>query len=269
VGEVSVLSWPEQSRLAIALAEMADHPAAWLGLGYRNAGRLRLVVVPDIDGMRRFSGGRAPSWGAGLAFPSTRTIIIRADGGEPRQTLRHELAHLVLHDAVRVRVPLWFDEGYAAIASNEWDRMDVFRLSWIVLRRDLPGFRELDGSLRASATTAEKAYTLAMSAVLELARRNPARSLDSLLARLVRGEDFETAVLGSTGLPLTQFESDWQRTIKRRYNLVMWLSAGGFWLVISLAVGVAWWVRRRYDRPRRLALNQGWEINDEEPADEV
>ena len=235
-----------------------------MGLGYRSAGRLRLVVVPDVAGMRRFSGGRAPTWGAGLAFPSSRTIIIRADGGDPRQTLRHELAHLVLHDAVKVRIPLWFDEGYAAVASNEWDRMDAFRLSWIVLRRTLPDFRELDGSLRANAATAEKAYTLAMSAVLELARRNPGRSLDSLLARLSRGEGFDTAVLGSTGLSLSLFEADWQRTIKRRYNLVIWLSAGGFWLVVSLGVGIAWWLRRRYDRPRRLALNQGWEISEEE-----
>ena len=264
-----MLSWPEQSRLALGLAEMADHPANWMGLGYRDAGRVRLVVVPDVEGMRKFSGGRAPSWGAGLAFPSTRTIVIRADGGEPRQTLRHELAHLVLHDAVRTRIPLWFDEGYAAVASNEWDRMDAFRLSWIVLRRDLPDFRELDGSLRANATTAEKAYTLATSAVLELGRRNPAGTLDNLLARLSRGEDFAAAVQGSTGLTLDQFESDWQRTIKRKYNLVIWLSAGGFWLVVSLAVGIIWYLRRRYDRPRRLALNQGWEIGDEEPADEV
>ena len=269
MGDVSVLSWPQESRLAIALAEMADHPASWLGLGYRDAGRLRLVVVPDAAAMRRFSGGRAPAWGAGLAFPTTRTIVIRADGGDPRQTLRHELAHLVFHDAVKIRVPLWFDEGYAAVASNEWDRMDAFRLSWIVLRRDLPGFRELDGSLRANANAAEKAYTLATSAVLELARRNPAGTLDSLLARLSRGDDFETAVVASTGISLSLFEADWQRTIKRRYNIVIWLSAGGFWLVISLAVAVAWWFRRRYDRPRRQALNQGWEIPEEEPTEGV
>jgi hypothetical protein len=255
--------------MAHGLAEQADRPAEWLGLGHRAAGRLRLVVVPDVAAMRRFSAGRAPSWGAGLAFPSSRTIVIRADGGDPRQTLRHELAHLVLHDAIKTRVPLWFDEGYAAVASNEWDRMDAFRLSWIVLRRDLPTFHELDGSLRANATTAEKAYTLAMSAVLELGRRNPAGTLDNLLTRLTEGEGFESAIEGSTGLSLGTFESDWQRSIKRRYNIVIWLSAGGFWLVISLGVGVVWWFRRRYDRPRRLALNQGWEVSEESPTDGV
>lgn len=260
---MSVLAWPDQSRIALALAEMADHPAQWLGLGRRTAGPLRLIVVADAAGMRRFSGGRAPAWGAGLAFPSSRTVVVRADGGDLQQTLRHELAHLVLHDAVKARLPLWFDEGYAAVAANEWNRMDALRLSWIALRRDMPDFREVDGSLRAGASTAEKAYSLAMSAVLELARRNPSGTLDSLLAALVRGDDFETAVRSATGLSLVVFEGDWQRTIKRRYNLVIWLSAGGFWLVVTLAVAVVWWFRRRYDRPRRLALNQGWEVDEE------
>ena len=264
-----MLAWGPQQKVALALGEMADQPAYWVGFGYRAVGRMRLVVVPDAEGMRRFSGGRAPSWGAGLAFPSSRLIVLRTDGGgDLRQTLRHELAHLVLHDAVRTRVPLWFDEGYAAVAANEWDRIDALRLSAIVLRRDIPGFRELDGSLRAESGAAEKAYTLAMSAVLELGRRNPAGTLDSLLGRLARGEDFDVAVTGSTGLTLLRFEADWQRSIKRRYNLVIWLSAGGFWLVITLAVAVVWWVRRRADRPRRRALDVGWEIDEDALQDD-
>lgn len=268
VGEVSVISWPVQNRGAVGLAEIADHPAVWAGLGLRRATPLRLVIVPDVRAMSRFTAGRAPGWGAGLAFPSTRTIILRADAGDLRLTLRHELAHLVLHDAIKVRVPLWFDEGYAAVAANEWDRMDALRLSWIVLRRDLPDFRELDGALRGGESTAEKAYTLAMSAVLELGRRNPAGTLDSLLARMSRGESFPAAVAGSTGIPLPVFESDWQRVIKRRYNLVIWLSAGGFWFLVSLLVAVAWWVRRRSDRPRRRALDEGWEVDPEAAQEE-
>jgi len=263
---VSVLSWPAQSRLAAGLGEMADRPAVWPGLGSRAPGRLRLILVPDSAALGRITSGRAPAWGAGLAFPSSRTIILRADNGDLRQTLRHELAHLALHDAVRVRVPLWFDEGYAAFAAGEWDRMDALRLSWIVLRRDLPDFHELDGALRGNSGAAEKAYTLAMSAVLELARRNPQGNLDLLMAQLQSGSSFEAAVAAATGLPLTVFEEDWARTIKRRYNLAIWLSAGGFWLVVSLGVGVIWWIRRRADRPRRRALDEGW-IIPEEPSD--
>jgi hypothetical protein len=50
---------------------------------------------------------------------------------------------------------------------------------------------------------------------------------------------------------------------------VIWLSAGGFWLLVSLAVGVVWWLRRRSDRPRRIALNDGWIVDEEalDPSD--
>lgn len=263
------MAWPGESAQAVGLAEMADRPARWPGLGYRNAGPLRLVLVPDQATLAKVSAGRAPAWGVGLAFPASRTIMLRTDQPDLRQTLRHELAHLVLHRTIRSRVPLWFDEGYAAVASGEWDRMDALRLSWIVLRRDLPDFRELDGALRGSSATAEKAYTLAMSAVLELARRNPAGTLDSLMARLERGEDFPHAVQGSTGLPLVVFENDWIHAIRRRYNVVIWFSAGGFWLLVSLAVGLVWYLRRRADRPRRQALDQGWVIPEEHPESEV
>lgn len=235
----------------------------WPGLGRRAPGRLRLILVPDSAAMGRMTSGRAPAWGAGLAFPSSRTIILRADNGDLRQTLRHELAHLALHDAVRVRVPLWFDEGYASFAAGEWDRMDALRLSWIALRGDLPDFRELDGDLRGNSASAEKAYTLAMSAVLELARRNPQGNLDLLMTQLQSGSSFEASVDAATGLPLTVFERDWARTMRRRYNLAVWLSAGGFWVVVSLAVGIVWWLRRRADRPRRRALDEGWIIPDE------
>ena len=76
-------------------------------------------------------------------------------------------------------------------------------------------------------------------------------------ARLQSGSSFETAVLAATGLPLAGFEKDWAQTIRRRYNLVIWLSAGGFWLVVSLGVGVIWWLRRRADRPRRSRIQPG------------
>lgn len=269
VGGVSVMSWPAQARIAAGLGEMADRPIRWPGLGYRSPGRLRLILVPDSAALGRITSGRAPAWGAGLAFPSSRTIILRVDNGDLRLTLRHELAHLALHDAVRVRVPLWFDEGYAAFAAGEWDRMDALRLSWIVLRRDLPDFHELDGALRGNSATAEKAYTLAMSAVLELARRNPQGNLDLLLGQLQNGSSFEVAVSAATGLPLVVFEKDWAQSIRRRYNLAIWLSAGGFWLVVSLAVGVVWWLRRRADRPRRRALDEGWIIPEESSDPEV
>lgn len=140
--------------LAIALAEEAGRPHAWFGLGSRLPGPLRLAVVRGDEQTDLLLHGRAPRWGAGFTLPGLRTIIIRADAGDPWGTLRHELAHLALHDVAKVRVPLWFDEGYAAVAAGEWSRLVALGLNLGVARGAVPGFFELDRALRSNQPTA-------------------------------------------------------------------------------------------------------------------
>jgi hypothetical protein len=263
VGQVTAVAWPRQLDLAIQLAEVADRPAEWPGLGRVSAGPMQLVVVPDARRLDSLTRGRAPRWGAGVALPGIRTIVIRADGGNLPQTLRHELAHLALHQRVPVRVPLWFDEGYAGWAAGEWERLGVLELNLAVARGALPRLRALDGALRASETTADAAYALAYSAVSELAHRNPSGTLTPLLERLASGEDFDAAVLATTGLTVDRFEEAWQRSIRHRYGLVTWLLAGGGWLLVSVAVLLLVHLRRRADRPRREALDEGWVVDPE------
>ncbi|MEP6687872.1 MAG: hypothetical protein ABJC36_05950 [Gemmatimonadales bacterium] len=257
------MAWPAQRAVAVDLARLADRPAEWPGLGRRDPGALRLIVVPNARMLDSLTSGRAPSWGAAIALPGVRTILLRADEGELARTLRHELAHLALHEAVAVRVPLWFDEGYASWAAGEWDRLGTLELNLAVVRGAVPSLTGLDGALRGSPSTADAAYALAVSAVTELARRNPSGTLAPLLRRLESGEDFDAAVLSTTGLALGRFEQEWQRALRRRYTLGNWLIAGGGWLVVALLV--AWQVRRRRrtDRVRRAALDDGWDIDPE------
>jgi hypothetical protein len=189
-----------------------------------------------------------------------RTIAIRADGTELRRILRHELAHLALHQAVPGRLPLWFDEGFAGYAAGEWDRYVALEVNFAVARGALPRLTELDGALRAQAATAEAAYALAMSAVGELARRNPSGTLEPLLDRLRAGEEFDAAVLATTGLTPDRFEESWQRATRRRYGLATWLLAGGGWLAVAAIVLGTVRFRRRADRERRAALDEGWVV---------
>ena len=267
VGEVVVAARPGDLALGIALAETAGQPRVWYGLGRRVPGPLRLALVRGEGSADRLLHGRGPTWGAGFALPESRTIIIRADGGDPWGILRHELAHLALHDAVHSRVPLWFDEGYAAVASGEWGRLVALRLNLSIARGEVPTLFELDRALRGGATTAEAAYALAASAVALLARRNPERSLTPLLDRLADGLGFDEAVLATTGWPVGRFEIEWQKDVRRRFGWLVWAAAGGFWVVIGVLLAVGVWYRRRRDRPRREALNVGWVVEpDEEPA---
>ena len=259
-----------QQAIGVALAEDADRLRLWPGVGRRSPGPFTLVIAEDSTQLARLSHGRAPGWGAGLAFPAARTIMLRADLPDLAQTLRHELAHLVLRDAVRARVPLWFDEGYASWASGELGRMESLELSLAVASGKLPRFEALDAMLRGSASSADLAYTLAASAVAELSRRPPAGTVERLIGHLAEGQGFDEALVASTGLTIDRFEESWQRTLRQRYNLITWLAAGGLWGVMALVVIGLAWVRQQRDAPRRAALDIGWiVVADQEPEDET
>jgi Peptidase MA superfamily len=219
--------------------------------------------VPNGRTLDSLTSGRAPAWGAAVAEPGERTILLRADQDDLPRTLRHELAHLALHEAVSVRVPLWFDEGYAAWAAGEWERFGGLELNLAVVRGAIPSLTALDGALRGSASTADAAYALAASAVTELARRNPTGTLTPLLQHLEHGDGFDQAVLATTGLTMDRFEDAWRRAVRRRYTWGQWLIAGGGWSVAGVLV--LWLVRRRrrVDRARRAALDIGWVVEPE------
>jgi Peptidase MA superfamily len=259
------VAWSAQLELATALAQEAGQPSVWPGLGSLRPASVTLIVVPDRARMDSLVRGQAPKWGAALAVPESHTILLRADAGDVRRTLRHELAHLALHRRVQARVPLWFDEGYAALAAGEWERLGGLELNLAVARGAVPEFRDLDAALRGTSQAADAAYALAMSAVLELARRNPSGQLDPLFRLLSHGEGFEAAVLATTGLSLSRVEDAWRRSVRTRYTLVTWLAAGGLWFVVAaVSVVLVWW-RRRADRGRRAALDVGWNVVEDPP----
>lgn len=266
-GSVTAVAWPAQRQLARSLAEAAAQPVDWPGLGRWQPGPLTIIVARNQSVVDSLTRGQAPAWGVGFADPESRTILLRANAPDMRRTLRHELAHLALHERVRVRVPLWFDEGYAGWAAGEWERMGGLELNLAVARGAVPELGALDGELRRSRMSVGPAYALAMSAVLELARRTPNRSLEPLLTRLASGEEFDAAVRATTGLPLTRFEDVWRRSVRSRYTVATWLVAGGAWALVAagvLALG-AW--RRRHDRERRAALDEGWPLPEDEAGE--
>lgn len=264
VGDIRAVATAARIDAAIGLAELADRPTTWPGLGRRSPGVLQLVLVADSGEMSRLSRGRAPGWGAAVAFPESRTIILRADLPDLPRTLRHELAHLLLREVVRSRLPLWFDEGYAALAAGEWDRLAALEMHLSVLATGVPTLGDLDGQLRSAAPMADRAYGLAESAVSALAARIPGGDLAPLIDSLARGEEFSAAVHAVTGRELGRFESEWQQETRRRFRGVLWFIAGGWWGLVGVLVAVAWVLRRRRDRPRRIALDTGWVVPPEE-----
>ena len=198
---MTAVAWPAQRALA-ARARPRRRPAGRVArpgpARPRAAPPHRRARRPPLDSLTR---GRAPAWGAAIAVPG------RAHHPPPRRPGRPPP-----HPAPRAGPPRAARGGAGArpaLVRRGLRRLGRRRMGaarrrssstspWCAGR--CPTLTGLDGALRGSASTADAAYALAVSAVTELARRNPTGTLDPLLARLEAGEDFDAAVLATTGL---------------------------------------------------------------------
>jgi MYXO-CTERM domain-containing protein len=260
VGRVTAVYWEGGEAAAVALAEMASEDQRWPGIAARSERPLRIILVSSDAQFDSLTRGRVPSWGAAATFPASRTIILNRSPDLPR-ILRHELAHLALHEAVR-RVPRWFDEGYASRAAGEWDRMEALRVNLALLRGRAPSLAELDRRIRAgTAGEAEASYALATTAVLLLERLGGDRGLEPLIRALGGTADFDLALRATYQLTLGQFEARWHQELRSRYGWLLVLSSVTlFWAFAALVLVALWSRRRRRDEARRAALDEGWTV---------
>jgi hypothetical protein len=259
VGRVTIVAWPAQANLAVAIADEADRASNFPGIGALPARPIRIILAPSRQIYDSLTRGRLPLWSEGAAFPDAGTIVLLAAGpsGRPAGALRHELAHLALRWHVGHRVPLWFDEGYAAVAANEWDRLDALALNWQIARGVRMNLDDVDRALRGDRGDAETGYALATSAVLLLQRWGGARGLAPLLANLPSAASFDGALRATYHITEGDFELRWQHDVASRYGWLSWVGAMGFfWLtIIALLAGLVV-ARRRRDRARRQLLDE-------------
>jgi hypothetical protein len=258
VGRITAVAWPGQRALATALAEFADRSRDFPGIGPLPDRPIRLILAPTRALYDSLTRGRLPLWSEGAAFPDASTIVLLTDKSPNRPTvaaLRHELAHLALRWRVGYHAPLWFEEGYAAVAAQEWDRLDALRLNWQLARGVRMNLDDVERSLRGARGDAETGYALATTAVLMLERWGEGRGLAPLIANLPQSKSFDAALRATYHVTESDFEERWQRDIGSRYG---WLSLAGalgfFWLALGSVLAALVLLRRRRDREKRAAL---------------
>jgi hypothetical protein len=255
---VTAIAWPHQQTLAASVAEAADHARDFPGIGPLPDRPIRIILAPTRESYDSLTRGRLPLWSEGAAFPDAGTVVLLTDQPSNRQTaiLRHELAHLALRWHVGRHIPLWFEEGYAAVAAQEWDRLDALRLNWQLARGVRMDLDDVDRALRGARGDAESGYALAATAVLLLQRWGGDRGLAPLLANLPQAESFDAALRATYHVTEGDFEERWQRDVASRYGWLSWLAAMGFfWLSIGALLVALVVLRRRRNRRKRAALD--------------
>jgi hypothetical protein len=178
-----------------------------------------------------------------------------SDAGDPIATLRHELAHLALHEALGDLPTRWFDEGYAGFAAHEWRREDMIAANLGLIVHGMPTLDQLEEQFEGGTTSAEEAYALAYRAVSDLNELGGPDGLTPLLANWKKTRSLEMAVRATYGITLSEFEQRWRDRTRKRYGgLALTGSLAIVGTVLGLIVLPLYLARRRRDRQRYAAL---------------
>ena len=222
----------------------------------------RVYLAPSEAAFEALAGGAVPEWGAGVALPSARTIVLplfagdRTRGGSEARVIRHEWAHLGLHEYLEgLRVPRWFSEGYAEWASGGWNAAEGWRLRLAMAGGRTPPLDSLALDWPADRASAEIAYMLSATAVEYLVTGSGERGMALFLARWREGKSFEGALRGTFGVTSGQLEGDWNKYVRRRYGWLLVLSQSlVFWAFLGIVLAGMVVVRRRRSRLRMARL---------------
>jgi hypothetical protein len=276
-GTVQVVYWPGHETLARRTLEAATRPQRLIGIPFDpalTAGTIYLAPSPAV--WDSLTGGRVPHWGAGVAIPALRIIVLPtyAPPGpverDPAVTLRHELAHLALHTYLPPPIPRWFDEGYATWTSGGWDQSSAWQIRAAFLLRRAPPLDSLALTWPRGAEQARLAYLLSASAVQYLAEIGGEAGFAALLEAWRQEGSFDTALRRVYGMTPGQFEAAWRRMVKQRYGwLLAFSQVSVIWLVVSLLLFVLFGMRRRRRREQLAALERDDRLRPLDPEAEL
>ena len=258
-GRFTVVAYPQDAALARSLLAAAGRRDTFPGLP-RPAARVLIAVAPDEARFRQWIGPSAPEWGAAVAFPSQMRIVMQgrragSDAGDPEVVLRHEIAHLALHERLGPLPPRWFDEGYASYAAGEWGREELLATNAALVLRRFPSLATLDSGFYGGSLSAQASYALAHRAVDELASLDPERGLTLFFQYWKESGSLDRAVRAAYGVTLSAFEQRWQQRTRLRYGALAAVADVALASSILLLPLLPLWIaRRRRDRRRMAAL---------------
>lgn len=238
------------------------------GLSVTDA-RATLTVAPTREVMDSLVGGLVPEWAGAVAIPGRMEMIVPSGRFWPGsrveevRVLRHEWAHLALaHEMGRLRIPRWFNEGYAEWAAGGWLEGGGLKLSVALAFGGAPPLDSITIGWPRERVPAEVAYLLSASVIHYLVESSGTDGLEAFLAAWKESGSFADGMREVYGAAPDQLEVAWRKWVKRRYGWLMVLSHSTvFWLLLAGALAAMFFVRRRYRREQMARLRA------EEPPD--
>jgi hypothetical protein len=274
-GRFTIVAFPPDLPLARSLLAQAAGNDTFPGLP-RPRTRALIAIAPDARRFREWTGAGAPDWGAAIAIPDEHRIVIQgsrasSDAGDPRAVLRHELAHLALHEYLGSLPPRWFDEGYAGYAAGEWSRDEVLAANIGLVLHGIPASLDsLEEDFHGGASRASGAYALAYRAVSDLAALDPQRGLSLFFSYWKETGSIDLAMRRAFGLTKPAFEAEWRSRTMHRYGIIALVAnVSLLFAILAFLLFPLLWIRHRRNRRRLNALRAAESANDKAIVDEV
>jgi hypothetical protein len=266
-GRFTIVAFPRDAALARSLLGEALRRDTFPGLP-RPTAHARILITPDALHFHEAIGASAPEWGAAIATPANGRIVMQGSrassaAGDPRETLRHELAHLALYETLGDLPPRWFDEGYASFAAGELARDDVLATNVPLAFTGIPSLDSLDAFFQGGESRAQTGYALARSAVAGIAALDRARGLSLFFQYWRETRSLDQALRRAYGVTEPAFEARWKSGTRRRYGALAIFADISVAVLVFLAIlAPLWAIRRQRDRQRLAIMRAADELQE-------
>lgn len=213
-----------------------------LTFGWDLSGAPTVRLISDADQFHQWM--RSPLTVA-FAVPGENLVVLDATRltAHPfslRDTFKHELCHLLLHQQIHGDLlPRWLDEGIAQWASDGANEilMDQKRsvLNRVVLTGNLIPLDALARGFPGNDRDLILAYEQSRGFVDYLIKRSGPDGVLRLLRELKQGTDVPDAFFRVYGVSLNQLERDWHRSLKGGITWVAYVSYHLYEILFLLA----------------------------------
>lgn len=217
----------------------------------------------EYDRLGQTYGGAPPrGWSLATAYPSRGVVVVRMGSvdvlgsNNARTTLRHEVAHLFIHQLERrggQRVPLWLNEGLAEwLSGRRLSPDERNRLRVAARGGTLIPFDTLVSRMPPHDDDVALAYLQALGFVEFLVSRSGEGAVTDLCRWLALGDSVHNAFRNAVDAAPGALESAWVDGLERGYSLVWDLIFRVNVIMVCSLLAVIAYVRMRRVRKRRL-----------------
>jgi len=203
---------------------------------------IRVYIYPSLADLRTALRLSGRDWIGAHAQPDLGVILVvaanpRTAGVDLRQSIPHELSHLLLYQATGMAytaVPRWFDEGLATLFEADPNPIYGQLVNAAVSGGTIIPVADLCRQFPETEAQVALAYAQSLDLVRFIEVEYGRQALQDMILAFADGADCQTAVRRTLDLSVTELEQQWLRSHQTESNLYRFFQQNGLLLLLLL-----------------------------------